>query len=355
MAAGFSTFVAFPIPDTGIIDLNLPQNASFAAQNFGNTPLDLARPYVQSWNFAIQRSLVANFVLDVAYVANHGVNNQSGWDYNAGREIGAGNAGRVLSGPFGRTQTTNTYVGTHTYYNSLQVKLDRRFQNGFGLTTAYTWSRGINFNDDLGSLSIDGLIEHFGSNRGRMGTDRTHIFTQSYQYELPFGKGKQFLQTGPGRWILGGWQVQGILNAMSGEPFTVTAAGSTLNAPGNEQRANVVGTPQLIGDIAGPNGTGLWFTTDAFAVPAQNTFGNGGREIFDGPGLLNLDFSIFRRFAIPQLGEAGDLTLRVESFNFTNTPHFSNPNGDVSNANFGRVTGASDDARQFQIGLTLRF
>ncbi len=235
------------------------------------------------------------------------------------------------------------------------MKLDRRFQNGFGLTTAYTWSRGINFSDDTGGLSVDGLIQYFGTNKGRMNTDRTHIFTQSYQYELPFGKGKQFLQTGPGRWILGGWQVQGILNAMSGEPFTITAAGSTLNAPGNQQRANVVGTPERIGDIAGPSGTGLWFTTSAFAVPEQDTFGNAGREIFDGPGLFNLDFSIFRRFPIPQLGETGDLTLRVESFNFTNTPHFNNPNGDVSNANFGRVTSASADARQFQIGLTLRF
>ena len=155
--------------------------------------------------------------------------------------------------------------------------------------------------------------------------------------------------------MLGGWQVQGILSAMSGEPFTIAAAGSTLNAPGNQQRADVVGIPRRIGDIAGPSGTGLWFTTDVFPVPAQNTFGNAGREIFDGPGLFNLDFSIFKRFPVPQLGEAGDLTLRIESFNFTNSPHFNNPNGDASNANLGRVTGATDDARQFQLGLTLRF
>ncbi len=355
MAQGFPAFVEFPIPDTGIIDLNLPENEGFAAQNFGNTPLDMARPYVQSWNIAIQHSLAANFVLDMAYVANHAVNNQTTLDVNAGREIGAGNAGRILYGPFGRTQGTNTTLGTHTYYNSLQVKLDRRFRGGFGLTTAYTFAKALNFSDDLGGLAVDGLLQYFMTNKGRQGTDRKQIFTQSYQYELPFGKGKPFLQTGAGRWILGGWELQGILSAMSGEPFTITAPGSTLNAPGNEQRANVVGTPKRIGDIAGPNGTGLWFTTDAFAVPAQNTFGNAGREIVDGPGLINIDFSIFRRFPIPQLGEAGDLTLRVESFNFTNTPHFSNPNGDVSNANFGRVTGASDDARQFQIGLTLRF
>lgn len=355
MAQGFPAFQSFPIPETGIIDLNLPENALFSRQNFGNVPLELARPYVQSWNFAIQRSLAAGFVLDVAYVGNHGVNNQSTWDYNAGREIGKGNAGRPLQPLFGRNQTTNTYLGTHTYYNGLQVKLDRRFSNGLSLTTAYTWSKALNFSDDLGGLSIDGLQQYFMSNKGRMNTDRRHVYVQSFQYELPFGKGKKYLQSGPANWVLGGWQVQGILSLMSGEPFTITAPDSLLNAPGNQQRADVVGTPKRIGDIAGPNGEGLFFTTDAFAAPAQNTFGNAGREIIDGPGLSNIDFSIFKRFPVAPLGENADLTLRIESFNFTNTPHFNTPNGDVSNRNFGRVTSASDDARQFQLGMTLRF
>jgi hypothetical protein len=355
MAEGFPAFQEFTLPDNGIIDLSLPENLLFSRQNFGAANYDLRRPYVQSWNFAIQRSLVGGLVLDAAYVANHGVHNQSGWDYNAGRIIGAGNAGRPLNGPYGRTQSTNTNIGTHTYYNSLQVKLDRRFDNGFGLTTAYTWSKALNFSDDTGGLSINGLLEHFMSNKGRQGTDRTQVFTQSYQYELPFGRGKRYLQSGPGSWILGGWEVQGILALMTGEPFTITAPGSTLNAPGNQQRANVVGTPSTIGDIAGPGGTATFFTTDAFATPAQNTFGNGGREIIDGPGRVNLDFSLFRRFPLEMINEGSDLTLRIESFNFTNTPHFNNPNGDVSNGNFGRVTSAQDDPRQFQFALTLRF
>jgi len=82
---------------------------------------------------------------------------------------------------------------------------------------------------------------------------------------------------------------------------------------------------------------------------------NGGREIFDGPGFVNLDASIFRRFPMAFIGEGADLTLRVEAFNFTNTPHFNNPVSDISNANFGRVRGAQNDARLWQFGLTLRF
>lgn len=355
MAAGFPAFQAFDIPDNGIIDLNLAENSLIAAQNFTAVRLDQKRPYVQSWNFALQRSLQGGFVVDIAYVGNHGVHNLSGWNQNAGAIIGAGNAGRPLNALFGRTRDTNTRIATHTYYNALQVKIDRRFNNGFGLTTAYTWSKALNFSDDTGGLSIDGLTEHFGSNKGRQGTDRRQIFTQSYSYELPFGRGKQYLQSGPGAWILGGWQVQGILSLMTGEPFTITAPGSTLNAPGNQQRANVIGTPNMLRNVAGPNGNALWFSPDAFEIPLQDTFGNGGREILDGPGLANLDFSVFRNFPTEFLNEGSTLTLRVESFNFTNTPHFNNPNGDVANGNFGRVTSAQNDQRQFQFGLTLRF
>ena len=223
------------------------------------------------------------------------------------------------------------------------------------MTNAYTWAKGLNFSDDTGGLSVDGIRGAFMTNKGRMNQDRRHVWVSSYTYELPFGKNKPFLQTGPGRWVLGDWQLQGIVSIMSGEPFTITAPGSTLNAGGNQQRADVVGTPERIGEIAGPSGDALWFTTNAFAIPKQDTLGNAGREIFDGPGLFNWDFSVFRRFPVPQLGEQAAITFRLESFNFTNTPHFNNPNGDVSNRNFGRVQTATSDQRQFQFGLTLRF
>ena len=344
MSEGFPAFQSFEIPSNGIIENPNPR------QNYGSTPADLARAYVQSWNVALQRSLPMDFVLDLAYVGNHGVNNQTGWDVNAALAPGTQ---RPLLAVFNRNTSTNTFIGTHTYYNSLQAKLDRRFANGFGLTTSYTWSKALNFSDDTGGLQVDGFA--FLTNRGRMRSDRRHVYAQSFMYELPFGKGKPLAQHGAAAAVLGGWQVQGIVSLMTGEPFTIGAAGSTLNAPGNGQRADVVGTPSILGGIAGPQGTDLWFTTDAFAVPQQGTLGNAGRNIVDGPGLANLDFSIFRRFAVPSLGEQASFTLRVESFNFTNTPHFLNPNANRSNSNFGRVTRAANDQRQFQFGLTFRF
>jgi len=142
MAEGFPAFILAPISDDGIIRNPDPQT------NFETVPKDLKRAYVQSWNFAIQRSLPGDLALEVAYVGNHGVNNESRFEVNAAPAPGLGNAGRPLFQQFGRRANTRVSIGTHTYYNSLQVKLDRRFRNGFGLTTAYTWSKAINFTDD---------------------------------------------------------------------------------------------------------------------------------------------------------------------------------------------------------------
>jgi hypothetical protein len=340
MGTGFPAPVVVEIPRDGVIR-NPPGNF-----NFGNTPFDLPVGYVQSWNFAVQRALPGNFSFEAAYVGNHGVNNQTEYNVNASMVPGTGNAGRPLNQLFGRNAETNTSIGTHTNYHSLQVKFDRRFSGGFMLTTAYTFSKGINFTEDLGGLAI-----HFAPhlNRARMSDNRTQVFVQSYMYELPFGRGKRWVQSGPGALILGGWQLQGILSLMSGQWVTPSAAAAFLNAPGNASRPDWVAPIRYIREV----GRGQkWFDISAFAVPAQNTLGNAGRNIIEGPGFVNLDASVFRDFRVR---EGWVLTLRAEAFNASNTPHFNNPNTDINSGQFGEVTSAMQDARQFQFALTLRF
>ncbi|MFN3323992.1 MAG: TonB-dependent receptor domain-containing protein [Bryobacteraceae bacterium] len=340
MATGFPPPEVFELPADGIIRNPL------LTSNFGNTPLHLPVGYVQAWNFAIQRALPGNFAAEVAYVGNHGVNNQTSYNVNASMIPGSGNAGRPLFAQFGRIGNTNTSIGTHTYYHSLQTKFDRRFQGGFMLTTAYTWSKGTNFTEDIGGIAIPLDVN---LNKARMADNRTHVFVQSYIYEVPFGKGKKWIQRGPGSWIVGGWQFQGVFSAMSGSWFTPSAPASFINAPGNASR------PDVFGPINYPRETGpgqKWFDISAFANPAQNSLGNAGRNILVGPGIVNLDASLFRDFPIR---EGMQLTLRVESFNFTNTPHFNNPNAAINSAAFGEINTALQDQRQFQIGLTLRF
>jgi len=339
MTTGFPPFAPFAIPSNGII-----QNAP-VSNGYGITPRDLASPYVQSWNFAIQRALPWKFALDVAYVGNRGVNNQTGWNLNASMRPGSGNAGRPLSALYGRNTDTTSVIGTSTWYNGLQMKIDRRVGDGLFITTSYTWSKGLNYAEDVDNLAIPMGVE---LNKGRMSDNREHVFTQSYMYSLPFGKGKKWAQSGPAMWIAGGWQVQGLLSVITGSWFSPSVSG-IVNAPGNADRPNWVGAiryPQL----KGPGQQ--YFETGAFALPAQNTLGNAGRNIIEGPGYNNLDLALHRDFRITERFNA---TLRVESFNFSNTPHYNNPNGNAQSPQFGQINGAEQDQRQYQIGLTIRF
>ena len=344
MADGFPAFKPFAIPQDGII-----RNAT--SQVYNVIPTDAREAYVQSWNLAVQRSLPRNFSLEVAYVGNHGVGIKATQNLNAGLVAGAGSRGQPLNVAFGRTaDTNNIFFGTSTNYHSLQTKLDRRFSNGFALTTAYTWAKAI----DSSGADNGGLWVYINPLRGRARADgdRRHVFVQSYIYELPFGKGKAFATQGPMAMVLGGWQVNGLLTVMTGEPFNVTVPGGIINAPGNSNTADLVGAYNVLKQV-GP-GT-QWFDKAAFAQPAAGTFGSLGRNILSGPGFFGIDASIFRRFKVTERFTA---EFRAEAINFTNTPKFNNPAGDITSPNFGRVTGvngAPNGPREVQLGLKVSF
>lgn len=340
MKDGFPQPLIAEIPADGIIR-NPP------ASNFDVIPLDYKEGYVQSYNFIVQQSLPLKFSFEAGYVGNVGRRIGAVRNLNAGQIIGGGAAGQPLFQKFGRTAATNLrFAATNTSYNSLQVKLDRRFSDGFLLTTAYTYSRSIDFINDNGGFFIQTFPE---VNRGRSNFDRTHTFVQSYVYELPFGRGKRWLNHGPLAWIAGDWQVNGIFTAQSGTPLNITFSSATLNTPGNGNRPNLAGRPRIIGDI-GPGQ--FFFDPSAFQAPAPNSFGNVGRNILGGPSFWNLDFSAFRKFPISERikGE-----FRFESFNLTNTPHFNNPGGTLGSATFGQVTSAQADQRNIQFGLKITF
>jgi hypothetical protein len=339
MTTGFPAFAPFVSPANGIIT-NAP-----LVNNYGVTPGNLASPYVQSWNFAIQRALPWKLALDLAYVGNKGVNNQTTYNMNASQVPGTGNNGRPLFQQFRRTADTSFPVGTSTWYNGLQVKFDRRVGSGLFLTTAYTFSKGLNYAEDTDGVATSMNVR---LNKGHMADNRTHLFTQSYMWELPFGKGKKWATSGAAKWLAGGWQFQGLLSMMTGTWFSPSVSG-VVNAPGNADRPNWIAPITYLGN-AGPGQK--FFDPRAFATPAQNTLGNAGRNIIQGPGGVNVDASLHRDFLIK---EGMQLSLRVESFNFANTPHYNNPNGNAQSPQFGEINGAEQDQRQYQIGLTLRF
>src|SRR5262249_41370658 len=287
----------------------------------------------------------ATWAWDLAPVRTRGANTHSAKTTTPSMPPGSGNTGRPLSLQSGGTADTFIPIGTNTWYNSLQIKLDRRVSGSLFLTTAYTFSKGLNLSEDNGDIAIPMSVR---LNKAHMQDNRTHIFTQSYMYDLPFGKGRKWAQSGAAMWILGDWQFQGLLSMNTGRWDSPTVA-STLNAPGNATRPNWVSPVQYLGG-AGPGQK--FISPSSFTIPLQNTLGTAGRNIVQGPGIVNLDAALHRPFRIR---ERLELALRVESFNFSNTPHYNNPNLNINSAQFGEINSAIQDQRQYQIGLTLRF
>jgi hypothetical protein len=342
LAAGFSTPTVFDIPSSGVIDANLPILKNSALYY---APPDLREGVLHSYNVAFQRQLPWNFTADVAYVGNAGRGILANFNLNAANQLGLampGNdkAARPLFASFGREADVTTRVRTNTHYNSLQIKVDRRFSKGLLVTSNYTLSRAISASgDDNGGIDTPANPK---INIGRAGFDRTHSFNSSFVWQLPFAQKLH----GPAKWLLDGWQLTGILSIYSGTPLDFTANGTDLHAPGNTQRPNITGDPKVFGKV----GSGqLWFDTSVFSAPKATETGKNGvlyapfgnltrNSSINGPGYWNLDNSIFKKL---QFTERIGGEIRVDVFNTLNHPNFSNPNTNFSSNTFGWVTGTT--------------
>ena len=174
---------------------------------------------------------------------------------------------------------------------------------------------------------------------------------------LPFGSGKRWAQSGIAGKILGGWELNGIFSAYSGTPFTVTGSGASLNAPGESQTADQV--KPTVAKLGGIGVSSQYYDPTAFAAVTQVRYGNTDRNILRGPGLVNLDASLFRNFRVT---ERWNVQLRGECYNVSNTPHFNNPSGNASAGGFLAITSALSRAnnveggeRPFRLALKINF
>jgi hypothetical protein len=353
-------------PDLGNGIIDIPTNV--AVTTIGD---EFRRGYVQSWNFTVQREIGRGFVGQVGYIGTRTIRQAGRLDLNAGQIPGAGNAGRPYNAKFGRTVQTAiaTSIG-HATYNGMQATLQRRFSNGVQLNMAYTWSKTIgvccNENSD-GNARIQAL-DYYDLNRALMEFDRTHNLQITAIAELPFGRGKRFARSGVPGALLGGWQVNTITSLYSGTPFSVYADGSSLNMPGNQQTADVVGPVRKLGGV-GPGQA--YYDWTSFAPVREVRFGTAGFSILRGPASFNSDLGVFRSFDIT---ERVGLQFRGEILNWTNTPKFTNPSNNISNLRLNNpadpasyaggvfeVTSTSGvgrdglDERVFRLGLRLSF
>ncbi len=348
-----------PTPDIsqGVIDIPGTISTNTLPKGMFN------RGYVQSWNLTYERPLPLNFVGSVGYVGTKAINIVSGTQWPINNSLpGTGQAGRPLYQKFGRSVNTNILQPwTGSNYHSLQTSLERRLTAGLMLKTVYTWSHSID-NNATDYTFYFALPEYLDRNRGSSGFDRRHNFRTAFIYELPWGPGRTWAKSGIVGAIAGGWQINGIFSSVSGTPFTVGTSGSSLNAAGSNQVADqVMENVEKLGNI----GVGVpFFDPNAFRPVTAVRFGNSGRNTLYGPGMVNLDFGIFRAFKIT---EGKELQFRAESFNLTNTPHFNNPSASASDmslnadgsikstGNFMSITGARADQRTFRFGLRFSF
>lgn len=314
--------VVFPDTSTGVIP-NFP-----ATQGFTVPPPVYHMPYIASWNFTIEKQLPKGFIAQAGYVGDRQMKQLQVMNVNVATP-GGGAASQPLNKAYGRTGSSGLIENYgRNSYDSLQTKLTKTYANGLSLTVVYTFSKAL-------ALCCDALSDknpaiqapqYRNLNKAYWGSNRTHSFAMSSVYQLPFGRGAHLLNHGIGSALAGGWQLQGIWIMYSGQPFSVSADATSLNASGNTQRANQV-KPEVA--ILGNTGPGQsWFDPLAFAPITTPTFGTAGFNSIFGPGAVNLDAGLVREF---QLGEKVHLQFRADAFNLTNTPHFSNPSANVSN------------------------
>jgi hypothetical protein len=279
------------------------------------------------------------------------------------------NYGQIGGGTASEPQAKYGITGNVTFvdpigsdvYQSLQVRLVKRFSNGFQSQIAYTYSHDIGYTPSI-------LIPQYRYyNRYTTALDRPNAFVWSASYELPFGKGKKYLQSGFAAQIVGGWTVNGLFTHYSGIPFSITSSSASCNCPGNTQTAN-----QVLHDVS-QVGSGLngqpYFNPLAFAPVTAVGFGTAGFDTLRGPDSTNLDLNIFRDFRVT---ERISIQIRADSFNISNTPHFANPASNVSNLQlnadgsvknlngFDTITAVNPlgrliDPRYFRFGLRVSF
>ena len=353
------TEIAFPTD-------RLTQPALVVSQGFppGLVPTDKLQPnvgakssypylpaqYAEEWFFDIQRQLPLDSVVTLSYLGSGTHHLMQNLDVNQPLTPGAAPVPTRRPRPFFAGITLRTPLGNASY-QALSAKLEKRYSRGLTVLASYTWSHAI---DDAIETDTNaggqGLEDNYNvaRSRGNSVFDLRHVFVASAVYDLPFGAGRTWLRRrGPADWLLGGWQLGAIVALRSGLPFTplestdISNTGTT-NHPDRVKNGNLSSDQRTLDH---------WFDPNAFQLPAQYTFGNGGRNFLYGPPFRNADLKIGKHFRV---SESSRLEFRAEMFNFTNTPHFNLPNANVNLPQGGRINGAGE-ARDVQLGLKFVF
>jgi hypothetical protein len=351
----------FPLPD-GVFARALPERQR--------------PPTVDAFNVTVQRQLTQSMSVEGGYVGNRGRDVFAGdgpaIDVNQATLNGfldgvPRNQRRPFYNRFGWTQGIDYFCNCATNsYDSMQLKLTRRFSDGYSANVNYTLQR---VRQHGGGYFETDLPEHRGLYNsaleyGPPDWDRVHGFVLSLVAEVPVGRDRRFMRdlSPAADAILGGWQLNTNTTIQSGLPFNVSYRDA------GQDRDTGPNRPDLVGDPDGPKTREQWFNAagigspgSAFARPARGTFGNLPRNALRGPGYWRVDASLFKHLP---LGGGRGLELRIEAVNLFNHVNLGNPDSEVGvpgnpNPNAGRITstayGNADPQRNLQFAAKFRF
>ena len=376
------------------LDQNGPFNSVFAVKNIAFSSIapnatysgakvipsgvqpDLKTPTVESWSLKVEEQLSSNASLGVSYIGSHAYHELLSVDANLptpticpASPCPAGYPAGAYYYPTGAALGNNAvWNTTHWFsegissYHGLEVDVNRRLGRGLQFRGAYTFSKTLDDGDNM-NTSVATNSPAFVANPlqpksdyGRASFDIRHVAVINATYDLPFGRsdaahGKQWVE-----WLIGNWQLSGIQTLQSGLPFTPQLSynpsndGDTRNPV--RPSLNPIFTGQLI--QGGPN---QYFNSSAFIQPLPGTYGNVGRNILQGPGLVETDLSLTKKFSF---SERWNMQFRSEFFNVFNHTNFNIPNPVVyasatggPSPTAGVITATSTTSRQIQFGLKL--
>ena len=302
---------------------------------------------IQQWNFTLQQQVFGSWLLQGAYVGSKGNHLFMQNELNPTVYGAAGSTAdqRRAYYPTFSTITDMLSVANSTYH-AMQLTANKRMSHGLTVLASYTWAKSID--NASGDSAAATNPYDFSFDKGLSVQDIPHRFVASAIWRMPGLRNQPRLV----REVLGGWTINGIGNLQSGTPFNITSGKDNSGSAINNDRADVIGDWHL-DNSSRPKSAWLnqYFNTAAFVANAKGTFGSIGRNVLLGPSRQNLDMGLLKDFP---LVESIRLQFRGEAFNILNHANFGNPNGNVSAANYGRITTATTP-RILQLALKVIF
>jgi hypothetical protein len=330
---------------------------SYNHQGVGFTQYHAPAAKLYQWNLSVQREIGPNMVAELAYVGSHGADQPFFTDLNQvpeGKLAPNDASGATNARPYTNYQGISGYqdVGISNY-NSMQASIQKRMSHGLEFNFNYTWSKFLNEADSSGQGGYYGNrnfqnAHDPSASYGPSNFDVRNMFKGQMVYQLPFGKGRSFLNSNSLiDAAVGGWQTSATIVAQGGNPFTVYMANNTSYSQAGQQFPNVVGNPHL----SNPSPS-EWFNVAAFAAPAPATFGNSGRNTLTGPGLLNVNFALSKTF---QLVHGMSFQLSANATNVINHPSFGLPDAAIGPGHNAEIRSVTVGGRAMQLVGKIRF